>query len=397
DGPQTHNITMDSDKSVTAYCSVPSYNLTVDVNPGGSGNVTVNGTTPLSYPNTTTWVCGDSVTLNATAAANYSFDHWSGSLNGSANPTNITVDSDKSVTAHFSAIGVTYNLTVNVTPGVGGDIEVNSVAPGSYPNTYTFNDSELVNLNAVPAGGYSFVNWTGNLTGNTTPTNIIMDSDKSVTANFAVVPTHNLTTSSTAGGNVTTPGEGTYTYNASEVVALVATPDTNFSFVNWTGNVGMIDDVNSATTNITMNGNYSIVANFAEIPAGTYNLTTSSTAGGNVTTPGEGTYTYNASEVVALVATPDTNFSFVNWTGNVGMIDDVNSATTNITMNGNYSIVANFAEIPAGTYNLTTSSTAGGNVTTPGEATYTYNASEVVALVATPDTNYSFVNWTGDV
>ena len=74
-----------------------------------------------------------------------------------------------------------------------------------------------------------------------------------------------------------------------------------------------------------------------------YDLSTSSTIGGNVTTPGEGTYTYNASQVVDLAATADANYHFVNWTGGVGTVADVNLATTNITMNGNYSIVANFA------------------------------------------------------
>jgi len=74
-----------------------------------------------------------------------------------------------------------------------------------------------------------------------------------------------------------------------------------------------------------------------------YDLSTSSTSGGNVTTPGEGTYTYNASQVVDLVATADTNYHFVNWTGDVGTVADVNLANTNIKMNGNYSIVANFA------------------------------------------------------
>jgi hypothetical protein len=63
---------------------------------------------------------------------------------------------------------------------------------------------------------------------------------------------------------VTTPGEGVFTYDHGTVVDLVATADANYDFVNWTGNVGTIGNVTSATTNITMNGNYSIVANFEE-------------------------------------------------------------------------------------------------------------------------------------
>jgi hypothetical protein len=153
---------------------------------------------------------------------------------------------------------------------------------------------------------------------------------------------YNLTISSTAGGSVTTPGEGTFTRNASQVVALVAAADTNYTFVNWTGDVSTIAAVNSATTNITMSGNYSITANFVTSVT-MYNLTINSTAGGSVTTPGEGTFTRNVSQVVALVATAATSYTFVNWTGDVGTIAAVNSATTNITMSGNYSITANFA------------------------------------------------------
>ena len=75
-----------------------------------------------------------------------------------------------------------------------------------------------------------------------------------------------------------------------------------------------------------------------------YNLAITSTAGGSVTTPGEGTRTYDAGTVVDLVATPDAGYQFANWTGNVGAIAHVNDATTTITMNGDYSITANFVK-----------------------------------------------------
>ena len=74
----------------------------------------------------------------------------------------------------------------------------------------------------------------------------------------------------------------------------------------------------------------------------TYDLTISSTAGGNVTLPGEGTYAYPAGTVVSLVATPDADYVFDEWTGDVGTVANVNAATTTITMNGDYTITANF-------------------------------------------------------
>jgi len=74
-------------------------------------------------------------------------------------------------------------------------------------------------------------------------------------------------------------------------------------------------------------------------PTTQYTLTITSTAGGDVTTPTEGTHTYSAETVVNLTATPDAGYRFVNWTGNVA---NVNDATTTITINGNYTITANF-------------------------------------------------------
>lgn len=73
-----------------------------------------------------------------------------------------------------------------------------------------------------------------------------------------------------------------------------------------------------------------------------YNLTISSTEGGSVTTPGAETSTYDEGEVVNLVATPDKYYHFINWTGDVATIDDVNAASTAVTMNGDYDVTANF-------------------------------------------------------
>jgi uncharacterized repeat protein (TIGR02543 family) len=81
-----------------------------------------------------------------------------------------------------------------------------------------------------------------------------------------------------------------------------------------------------------------------EAPPVEYDLTISSTAGGSVTEPGEGTFSYDEGAVVGLVAVPATGYEFVKWTGDVGTITKVSSAATTIKMNGNYSITANFQE-----------------------------------------------------
>jgi hypothetical protein len=76
--------------------------------------------------------------------------------------------------------------------------------------------------------------------------------------------------------------------------------------------------------------------------ARTYQLTISSSSGGSVNTPGEGTYTHDAGTVVQLVATPNDGYRFRSWTGDIANIADPNAASTTIVLNGNYAILANF-------------------------------------------------------
>jgi hypothetical protein len=71
-----------------------------------------------------------------------------------------------------------------------------------------------------------------------------------------------LTISSTSGGSVTTPGHGAFTYDKGAVGNLVAEADDGYRFVSWTGSVSAITDVNASETDITMNSNYAITAEF---------------------------------------------------------------------------------------------------------------------------------------
>jgi uncharacterized repeat protein (TIGR02543 family) len=157
---------------------------------------------------------------------------------------------------------VGYSLTIAVSPaGTGTATDMTNASPYAV--------GVQINIRAVPAAGYQFVNWTApagsfaNASAATT-TFTMPAQDVTVTANFEVIPPvqYTLTISSTAGGSVTTPGEGTFTYDEGTVVNLVATPATGYGFVNWAGDVGTIPNVNAATTNITMQGAYKISARF---------------------------------------------------------------------------------------------------------------------------------------
>ena len=162
-----------------------------------------------------------------------------------------------------------------------------------------------------------------------------------------------LTISSTTGGSVTNPREGTFPYDAYDegtVVELAAQPEEGYRFVNWTGDVSTIADVNSASTNITMNDNYSVRADFETI-SGQYALTISGEYCATVLEPGEGTFIYDAGTVVQLSAgfldnsvcrdhCVEQQGCIFYWSGDVDTIEDVSSPCTTITMNGNYSITA---------------------------------------------------------
>jgi hypothetical protein len=71
-----------------------------------------------------------------------------------------------------------------------------------------------------------------------------------------------LTVSSTTGGEVAGPGEGMFPYYPGRRLNLMAKPENDHRFARWTGDVGTIANVNAAQTTISMNGNYSITANF---------------------------------------------------------------------------------------------------------------------------------------
>ena len=206
---------------------------------------------------------------------------------------------------------------------------------------------------------------------------------------------YTLTTiSSTAGGSIIIPGEGDFAYDGVTVVDLVAEVEPGYRFGNWTGDVDTIVDPDSASTTVTMNDDYSITANFEPLPSVEYSLTINSTEGGEVTTPGEGTFTCDAGKVVNLLAVADEHYEFTCWTGDVDYVDDIYAAETTITVWDDYSITANFELVE---YTLIVDSTEGGSVTVPGEGESAYPAGTVVDLVAVADEHYQFVEWTGDV
>ncbi len=118
---------------------------------------------------------GTTVTLTAIPDEDNSFAGWSGDIENTYNPIIITMDSDKIVNANFMP-PVRYNLAVWK---IGSGTVVFDPDGGSYP------ESTLVKIEAIPAEGWLFSHWGGELASTNNPDSVLMDSNKALTVTFS--------------------------------------------------------------------------------------------------------------------------------------------------------------------------------------------------------------------
>ena len=229
----TASITMNSNKNVIANF-IKLYTLSTSVNPAAGGSI---------FPVGGTYDDGASVTLAATAASGYRFDHWSGDASGNLATVNVTMNADKNVIANFIKL---YTLSTSANPSAGGSIS---------PSGGTYADGTSVSLTATAASGYRFDHWSGDASGSTTTVNITMNGNKSVTATFIKVYTLTILVDPAAGGSVSPTGG---IYDDGAIVTLTATAASGYHFDHWSGDASGI----ITTINITMNGNKSVTATF---------------------------------------------------------------------------------------------------------------------------------------
>jgi uncharacterized repeat protein (TIGR02543 family) len=82
-----------------------------------------------------------------------------------------------------------------------------------------------------------------------------------VTTPTPPVTFHLSITVTPVGAGSVSPSSGDY--QQGDKINIKATPSAGYTFTQWSGDSGSIADVNAASTTITMNGNYTITANFA--------------------------------------------------------------------------------------------------------------------------------------
>jgi len=147
----------------------PAVTFALNVTTNGNGTVTLD-------PPGGIYVAGTVVQLIAVPATGFTFVGWSGAVNSAANTVQVTMDSDKALTATFTQTPAG-NHTLNINVLGRGTVTLNP--PG---NSYA--EGTVVQLTAIPSTGFTFASWGGAVTGTINPTPITMNSDKAITVTF---------------------------------------------------------------------------------------------------------------------------------------------------------------------------------------------------------------------
>ncbi|NLD91573.1 MAG: InlB B-repeat-containing protein [Fibrobacter sp.] len=358
-------ITMNSTKSVTAN---------FEANPPNTFALTVlatNGTVQKT-PDQTQYDSGSVVALTAVPNAGYQFTGWSGGITGTTNPSSVTMIAAKSVIANFEI--KTYALSVTTANG--------SVTKS--PDANSYDSGAVVTLTAVSDAGYQFTGWSGDITGNTNPSSIIMNAPKSVTANFAL-NTYQLTVLAGTGGLISAPtGFFPKTVNSGEAIILTASASSGHRFVNWTitpstaGSITNATSATSATVTLT-SGNATVLANFMlEL----YQLNVTSTVGGTISKPDfSQSWVASGNSVAIQVDFNTSDYNFVNWTVTSGAAEFVDASlpSTYVIPSSNATVRANLSPVLKVTLSPEWQTTAWGQLAqtitstvTGGTPPYTY-------------------------
>jgi hypothetical protein len=329
---RVYDIAVADDFSV--YAEVPGgfeytdfYTLTKAASPAEGGAITAD-------PDLARYEVGSTVTLTAEPAYGYEFTEWGGDATGAETSVTVTMDGNKNVTGFF-ALAPRYTLTT-ATTGEGSI----TLSPEQPAEGYVRGDE--VTLTPVPAEGWEFVEWTGDLTGSDDPGSIVMDGPKAVTAVFRNVSEPVLTLiADPANGGTITKSPNQVSYAVGSTVELTAVASACYQFVGWVGNVA---NTSANPTTIVMNQDETVTAQFAQLD--TYNLTVNvdpSDIGADVQLSETGPYCAGTVVTLQALAAADNRYKFAGWQGDVA---DPTSATTTIVMNADKSVTAFYSLTP---------------------------------------------------
>jgi|GEM_PF-1035545 len=165
-------LVFDSNRSVIANFRLRDYDLNIEISGEGIVRETLVDSTESENGNSSV----KAVRLNAEAESGWFFDRWEGDLSGSENPAVISVEEEKNITAVFDRdLSNGYTITIEIE----GEGTVNRE-----PDRMNFSEGDEVILTAMPASGWTFFEWRGDLSGNENSQTITISDDISATAVF---------------------------------------------------------------------------------------------------------------------------------------------------------------------------------------------------------------------
>ena len=349
------------------------------------------------------------VTVNANTTTQFKFDANTGyhvaTVTNTCGGTKYTNTSNSVSTYTYTTPAITANCGVTA-----------SFAINTYTLTYTAGfhgsisgvSSQTVNygasgtrVTAVPATGYSFVQWSDGLTtASRTDTNVT--ANITVTAAFAI-NTYQVSAAAGTNGSLdaTTPSPATVNYNATTAFKFDANTGYHVATVtNTCGGTKYTNTSNSVSTYTyttpAITANCGVTASFA---MNTYTLTYTAGPHGSISGASPQTVNYGASGA-PVAAVPATGYSFVQWSDGLTTASRTDTnVTANITVSAAFGI--NQYQVTAtangnGTGNVS-SNPAGINCSYPANNTGTtpaLNYGTSVKLTAVAGTG-STASWEG--
>jgi uncharacterized repeat protein (TIGR02543 family) len=179
------------------------------------------------------------------------------------------------------------------------------------PDRPTYHYGDEVTLTAIPVPGWTFVGWSGDLSGDTNPATLTDLRDMSVIAIFTR-DDYTLTVNTNGNGSVSKdPNQVIYHYG--DEVTLAATPDSGWGFAGWSGDlVGMTNPAS-----LIMDGHKTVTALFEW----QHDLDVNTLGTGSVVLdPPGGIYSHDT--VVQLTAIASPGWTFSGWSGDLSGTDN---------------------------------------------------------------------------
>ena len=155
---KTNTVTMPAASHTVSVSYAPiCFSLILNSDPAGGGNI--QPTEPNCPSQPTKYLEGTPVGLKATEALGFAFTGWSGALTGTENPTTVTMNSDRSVTANYKLS--CHTLSTTHSPPASGSNPTALPTKSESCSTGEYVTGETISLSTEPVSGWRVEKWKG--------------------------------------------------------------------------------------------------------------------------------------------------------------------------------------------------------------------------------------------